>query len=196
MTTSTTQSLTLEDYLAYDDGTDTRYELVDGVLVEMGAESTDNTSIATILMFAFAAIGIPPYRLATKHLIEVHSIYASSRYPDLIVHSEESYGAIARQPEACVKLSYPSPLLVVEVVSAGDENSKNYKRDYKEKPKEYAARGIPEFWIVDPSRQVVLVLRLQGDTYQHQRFQGNDRIRSPGFPAFDLTADQVLQAGI
>ncbi|NKB18289.1 MAG: hypothetical protein HC770_09895, partial [Pseudanabaena sp. CRU_2_10] len=33
-------------------------------------------------------------------------------------------------------------------------------------PGYHCIRGIPEFWIVDPSRQVVLVLRLQGDTYQ------------------------------
>jgi Uma2 family endonuclease len=194
MTTAT--HLTLEEYLVYDDGTDTRYELVDGVLIEMGAESTDNTLIATMLMFAFAALGIPPYRLATKHLIEVHSRYASARYPDLVVHSEESYSAIAGQSKACVKLSHPSPSLVVEVVSAGHESSKSYQRDYQEKPREYAARGIPEFWIVDPSRQVVLVLTLQGDAYQQQRFQGKDSIISPGFPAFNLTAEQVLRAGI
>ena len=30
-----TKLLTLEEYLVYDDGTDTRYELVDGELVEM-----------------------------------------------------------------------------------------------------------------------------------------------------------------
>lgn len=32
--------MTFEDYLAYDDGTDTRYELVDGVLVEMPLNAT------------------------------------------------------------------------------------------------------------------------------------------------------------
>lgn len=34
-----TQYLTLEAYLAYDDGTDTRYELVDGELIVMPPES-------------------------------------------------------------------------------------------------------------------------------------------------------------
>lgn len=195
MTTAATH-LTLEEYLVYDDGTNTRYELVDGVLSEMEAESTDNASIATMLMFAFAALRIPPYRLATKHLIEVHSRYASARYPDLVVHSEASYNAIAGQSEACVRLVHPSPSLVVEVVSAGDESSKNYLRDYQEKPQEYAARGILEFWIIDPSRQIVLVLKLQGDAYQQQRFQGKDNIVSPGFPTFNLTAEQVLQTDI
>jgi Uma2 family endonuclease len=34
----TNRRMTLEEYLSYDDGTSTRYELV-GVLVEMGAET-------------------------------------------------------------------------------------------------------------------------------------------------------------
>ncbi len=38
-TTKTQKLLTFEEYLTYDDGTDTRYELVDGELVEMPPES-------------------------------------------------------------------------------------------------------------------------------------------------------------
>nr|WP_319420902.1 hypothetical protein [Pleurocapsa sp. FMAR1] len=37
--TTTTTSLSLEEYLAYDDGTDSRYELVDGKLVAMPPKS-------------------------------------------------------------------------------------------------------------------------------------------------------------
>ncbi len=36
MAIATQKKMTLEEYLAYTDGTDYRYELVDGVLVEMG----------------------------------------------------------------------------------------------------------------------------------------------------------------
>jgi Uma2 family endonuclease len=32
---ATAKRISLEEYLTYDDGTETRYELVDGVLVEM-----------------------------------------------------------------------------------------------------------------------------------------------------------------
>lgn len=39
--------LTFEEYLAYDDGTDTRYELVDGELVEMPPETRKNNAIAS-----------------------------------------------------------------------------------------------------------------------------------------------------
>jgi Uma2 family endonuclease len=47
---TTTQRLTFEEYLAYDDGTNTRYELVNGVLVAMGAESSLNLDIALFLV--------------------------------------------------------------------------------------------------------------------------------------------------
>jgi Uma2 family endonuclease len=71
----------------------------------------------------------------------------------------------------------------------------NYNRDYINKRNEYAARGIPEYWIVDPSRAVVLVLLLQGTHYQEQRFSENQVILSPALLALNLTAEQVLQAG-
>jgi len=41
-TTPSIQLLTLEEFFAYDDGTDIRYELVDGLLVEMPPESDEN----------------------------------------------------------------------------------------------------------------------------------------------------------
>ena len=43
--------MTLREYLDYDNGTDIRYELEDGVLVEMGAENPLNPSIAMMLVF-------------------------------------------------------------------------------------------------------------------------------------------------
>lgn len=36
--TNATQRFTLEEYLAYDDGSDARYELVNGELLPMGVE--------------------------------------------------------------------------------------------------------------------------------------------------------------
>jgi Uma2 family endonuclease len=59
----------------------------------------------------------------------------------------------------------PPPALVVEVVSPGEPGTPNYDRDYVDKPKEYADRGIPEYWIIDPERQVILVLMLAGERY-------------------------------
>jgi Uma2 family endonuclease len=48
----------------------------------------------------------------------------------------------------------PHPATVVKVVSPNQEN-----QDYRHKRTEYAARCIPEYWIVDPSAAKVTVLQ-------------------------------------
>jgi Uma2 family endonuclease len=195
MTVATQKRMSLEEYLTYDDGTDTRYELVDGVLVEMGAESTINTQIASIMFAVFLGLGIPPQRIGFKQKIQVDSEYVSARDPDLIVHSEQSIAAIKGRKEACLKLREANPLITIEVVSPGDEDSENYQRDYVQKPDEYAARGIPEMWLIDPARSVVKVLTLVDGEYQEATFTRNQVIQSPTFPGLTTTAIAVLTAG-
>jgi Uma2 family endonuclease len=84
---------------------------------------------------------------------------------------------------------------VIEVVFPGKPGTDNYDRDYVEKPNEYALRGIPEFWQVDPDRAVLTVLTLKDGAYQSRKFRAADRVVSPMFPNFSLTAQQVLNAG-
>ena len=62
MVPATRRRMTLEEYLTYDDGTDARYELVDGELVEMPSESDVNNAIAILLILAFARY-VPGHRL-------------------------------------------------------------------------------------------------------------------------------------
>ena len=50
--------------------------------------------------------------------------------------------------------------LVIEVVS-----EEYREHDTLTKREEYAAAGIPEYWIVDPELQTITVLRLDGDRY-------------------------------
>lgn len=50
MTVATDRRMTLKEYLDYDDDTDMYHELVDGVLVEMGAENSLNPKIAVFLL--------------------------------------------------------------------------------------------------------------------------------------------------
>ncbi|NEQ69097.1 MAG: Uma2 family endonuclease, partial [Symploca sp. SIO2D2] len=103
--------------------------------------------------------------------------------------------AIEGLKQALLKANMPAPALVIEVVSPGEPGDKNYDRDYVEKRQEYAARGIREYWLIDPHHQVVLVLTLQGQSYQEQRFTGAIAIASPTFPNLNLTAEQILNAG-
>ncbi len=195
MTVATDRQLTLAQYLNYEDGTGQRYEILNGVLVEMGTESALNLSIAFVLGMALANLGIPGYLIGSKHRIVVSSTQVSVREPDLLVHSEASYAAVSQKKESLLEYYDPLPSLLVEIVSPGDEDSRNYQRDYLEKPIEYADRGIPEFWIVDPIRAWVWVLTLQGNSYQQTKFTGSDLIVSAAFSQLKLTAEQVLKAG-
>lgn len=183
--------MTLAEYLDYDDGTDTRYELEEGVLVEMGSENPLNGAIASLLFAAFLNLGIPSHRLIIGHQVGVSSTKATARQPDLIVHSKASAAAIY----SGVKLlaaDMPAPMLVVEVVSSSDTDPTSRRRDYQDKRAEYADRGIPEYWIVDPVAGVVIVLGLEDGAYQEQRFIGDQTIVSATFPELALTSEQVL----
>jgi Uma2 family endonuclease len=67
---STVKLMTIEEYLAYDDGTDTRYELVDGELLEMPTESFENSNIAKFLLFELAK-SVPLVLIAYNTEVEV-----------------------------------------------------------------------------------------------------------------------------
>ena len=192
--TTVQQRMTLEEYLDYDDGTDIRYELEDGVLVDMSGENPLNPCIAVMLLFLFSRLGIAEQLLAIGHQVEVKSTHATCRQPDLIVHTPESYAAILSGVRV-LNLGTPAPLLVVEVASSTLTDGRSRKRDYEHKPREYADRGISEMWIIDPDRTWVQVGTLTDGAYQFETFTGEQVIKSPTFPALNLTAVQVLMAG-
>ena len=197
MTQAKQRFRTIEQYAALDpsDLPEGNYELVDGVIVEMGAESDQNLEIVALL-FSVLPQFIPYYLLRKGTEINVPG-RLTSRYPDLMVLTEDTRAAMKRDKRSLVALDMPTPALVVEVVSPGKPGSDNYDRDYVEKPKEYAARGIPEFWQVDPNpdRAVVIVLTLKNGAYQSREFRGCDRVVSSTFPDLKLTAEQILRAG-
>ena len=196
MTIAKNRLMTLEEYLDYDDGTDRHnYELEDGVLIEMAPENPLNNTIALFLVIYFSQLGLPHYRFATNHHIQVTSKVVSARQPDLIVHSEASFAAILDDARL-LRLGLPAPTLVVEVVSSSDTSKVSRDRDYVRKRSEYAQRGISEYWVIDPIAAVVLVLTLAEGDYQEQKYVGEQRVRSLAFPNAELSAAQVLKAGL
>ncbi|HAA32609.1 MAG TPA: hypothetical protein DCE56_38985, partial [Cyanobacteria bacterium UBA8553] len=60
--TITSQKMTLEEYLNYDDGTDTRYELVNGELVDLGNSGMEHGGIGSLLG-GFLAIYVREHKL-------------------------------------------------------------------------------------------------------------------------------------
>ena len=72
----------------------------------------------------------------------------------------------------------PFPLLVIEVVSPNQSS-----RDYRYKRSEYAARGISEYWIIDPIQQSVHILVWVEGYYEAQVYVGDMAIGFPNIPA-------------
>ncbi|MDZ8139858.1 MAG: Uma2 family endonuclease [Nostoc sp. DedQUE04] len=191
MTAIAGKGLTLEEYLKYDDGTDSQYELVAGELVAIPPESPKNAQISLFLLINFLKF-VPVNRLSNKVEIVVAGSRATTRIPDLVVLTDELATALEGATRSTITLDIPPPALVVEVVSPGKANE---DRDYRYKRSEYAARGIAEYWIVDPQINVVTVLILVDGFYEETRFTRNSAIASTIFPELQLTAEQVLKAG-
>ena len=182
--------MTLEDYLNYDDGTDARYELVNGELITMPPESELNSQIASFLFASFLQSGIPYYRLRIGAQIAVSGARATARQPDLVVLSEATVAALEGAPKCVITHDMPPPLLVMEIVSPQQEN-----QDYRHKRTEYAGRRIPEYWIVDPIAQQVTILEWVDGLYEAQSYREAETILSPQFPSLALAAATILTAG-
>lgn len=170
-----TQLMTLEDYLNDTDETDTRRELEDGELLIIPPESDRNQRIASFLFAYFLQLGIPFDRVRIGTEIAVSGTRATVRLPDLMVLSEELAGALKEASRSTVILDMPPPELVVEVVSPGKANE---DRDYRYKRSQYQARGIEEYWIVDPMRQCLIVLSLVEGLYDGAIFEKETEITS------------------
>jgi Uma2 family endonuclease len=188
---TTSSLLTLEDYLNYDDGTDARYELVDGELVITPPESDKNNLIALYLLYKF--LEFLPFSLIRHKDTEivVTGNRARVRLPDLMVLTEELVKVLAGK-RATITPDMPAPLLVVEVVSPGKINE---DRDYRYKRSEYAARGILEYWVVDAMQVKVTVFTLVEGFYEESIFSGDSFIISAIFPDLQLQAQDIFTAG-
>lgn len=192
--TTTTQKLSFEDYLAYDDGTGTRHELIEGELSPMGLGTGKHGAISEFLNDEFrSAIKTAGLPWTSKDMrIGVRSPrggrWDTSRIPDVTVLPIAQWDAMADR-EAVINLSEPPPLLVVEVVSESTKSA-----DYRAKYSEYSVLEIPEYWIVDPLEAKVTICQLDEGRYDEAVFTNESIIQSPTFPALNLTVAQVLAA--
>jgi Uma2 family endonuclease len=78
----------------------------------------------------------------------------------------------------------------MEVVS---EWSENRERDLEVKPRDYAAAGIPEDWVIDPQEGRITVLALEGAFYRvHGVFGRGEQATSVSLPGFGAVVDDVF----
>ncbi|MFN9514621.1 MAG: Uma2 family endonuclease [Pseudanabaena sp.] len=185
--------VTFADYLTYFDGSDTKYELVDGELVAMSlgtslhGEAIDPT---------YQAINAEINRTTQPWIVRQGQIGVrcprgigldTVRIPDVVVMQRDDWQAL-QEREAVIDFDLSAPLLVIEVISPSTKNI-----DYRAKRTEYAARDIPEYWIVDPLESKVSVLINSDGWYDITEFFDSDRLISPTFPELQLTPQIILK---
>ncbi|MFN9607284.1 MAG: Uma2 family endonuclease [Pseudanabaena sp.] len=185
--------VTFADYLTYFDGSDTKYELVDGELVAMSlgtglhGETIDRTC---------QAINAEINRTAQPWIVRQGQIGVrcprgigldTVRIPDVVVIQQDNWQAL-QEREAVIDFDLSAPLLVIEVISPPTKNI-----DYRAKRTEYAARDIPEYWIIDPLESKVSVLINSDGWYDVTEFFDSDLLISPTFPELQLTPQIILK---
>ncbi|MFN9650562.1 MAG: Uma2 family endonuclease [Pseudanabaena sp.] len=185
--------VTFADYLTYFDGSDTKYELVDGELVAMSlgtglhGETIDRTC---------QAINAEINRTAQPWIVRQGQIGVrcprgigldTVRIPDVVVIQQDNWQAL-QEREAVIDFDLSAPLLVIEVISPPTKNI-----DYRAKRTEYAARDIPEYWIIDPLESKVSVLINSDGWYDITEFFDSDSLISPTFPELQLTPQIILK---
>lgn len=133
--------LSLADFLSLKTDSDARCEFVDGEIVEMPPESSRNVLVSLFLLQQF--LQILPFHWLRRMDTEI-VVSGRVRIPDLLVLGEDLAALLEDTGRSTITEDMPAPLLIVEVVSPGKANE---DRDYRYKRSEYAARGIPEYWI-------------------------------------------------
>ncbi|MBP2330037.1 Uma2 family endonuclease [Kibdelosporangium banguiense] len=179
--------LTLEEYdeLPYDNSR--HYELHEGVLIVTPRAIPLHQKVAYHLEKALDAQ--LPYDWDVFNDVEIvlRSTFPSIvRAPDVVVVSAEA--AEANPP----RFTPDQVLLAVEIISPGSRNT-----DTITKPVEYAAAGIPHYWVIDLDPPLSLTAyHLAGDLgYQEAPAVTQSFSTSEPFPLdIDLTALPVLRA--
>ena len=149
------KKLTYADYLLFpDDGK--RHELIDG---EHYVSPSPNLYHQTVSGRIFAQLF---FQIEAKRLgrvlaapMDVQLSLTSVVEPDLIVVLERNRHILAP------KRIKGAPDLLVEILS-----DSTAKQDFEDKPKLYAASGVPEYWIVSPDEHTVEQHLLEGSAYR------------------------------
>jgi Uma2 family endonuclease len=175
---------TEEEYLALDRAGNRLIEFTDGFVEMLPMPTREHQRIVLSILRALLAF-IEPAKLGEALCAPLPLKLRKRlwREPDIVFTTAEHMD----------EGDYPERAdLVVEVVSSGKEAE---ERDYETKRREYAAYGISEYWIVDPKKEQITVLRLDGKRYaEHGVFKRGARATSVLLKGFGVAVADVFKA--
>jgi Uma2 family endonuclease len=186
---TSSKSLTFDEYRIYQSNDDTLYELFRGQLIPMPTPTDLHNRICEYLVYIlknyFARNNI---NLLTSTTTGVRTEINSSRIPDIVVASRELWQIMSNRKGAAIFDLGEVPRLVIEVTS------QNWRDDYVRKMAEYALIDIPEYWIIDPQQEVVLVCHNPKNKYGYetQEFTLGQNFNSCQFPDLVLSVNEVI----
>lgn len=196
------QSLSFEAFLAHY-GESNRYELIDGEVFDLeptGQHEEVSAFINTKICVQIDNTDLPWFVLQ-RGLLRPSNIGMTAFRPDVAVIDCTELGKEPLWLEQSILTLGCSIKFIVEVVSS------NWQNDYARKVEDYAALGIPEYWIADyaglggirhigkPKQPTLSVCNLVDGEYDIQMLRGNQTVVSSTFPNLNLTAEMVLKAG-
>ncbi|MFP4121009.1 Uma2 family endonuclease [Coleofasciculus sp.] len=186
----------------YPENSDVRYELHDGVIIEMpkpkGKHSTLTGSLIEQLFIIIRQMGQGGIWTIPRESIVKPKREKSGYEPDIIVLNQDVLDGEPRWESESIIQNPDSVKLIVEVVST------NWRDDYYNKLRDYEEMGIEEYWIVDyaalgprkfigsPKQPTFFVNTLVEGEYLMTPFTENTPIVSPMFPLFNFSPQQVF----
>ncbi len=172
-----------DDYLWLTSHTNRLVEFTDGYIEVLPMPTEKHQAISAYLFLAFRILMQGIHGKAFYAPLRMRVAPRKFREPDLLVLRS---GSDPRRGNDY----WEGADLVVEIVSRDKPD-----RDHVVKRADYAQAGIPEYWIVDPQRETITVLRIADDAYiEHGVFGRGTSATSALFSGFAVSVDAVLDA--
>jgi len=152
---SVKQRMTAEDLIEMPDAPGKRYELVKGLLIEMGGTGVLHGYLVELILRLIGAYS-REHRLGLVFADNVG--YVITHDPDTVRIPDVSFVARARIPEGRLPRGYwPfAPDLAVEIVSPGDSAT-----ELRAKVRQYLEAGTRLVWVVWPDEESVTVYPIE-----------------------------------
>lgn len=172
--------LSADEYFQLDDD-GFRYELVDGVVCMSPSPTPAHQAIVL-------EIGAQIRNHLQQHPLGKVYVELDVQLRADLVYRPDVIFLQAERAQQCRERVVGPPDLIVEVVSP---DSKRY--DAETKRGDYERCGVAEYWMIDPQRDSMVFLRLQGERYVEIKPTGN-RLASEAVPGFTLDIERLRKA--